>query len=157
MLLPKISVNKMRFKKRKKTSLIRTAPHLNNQKHYFIHTQTTNTHYNTQSITLTRWLAVQIPPLPDNLTFPPFEIQWKRGRWCPLDLPGWSTYTRHSCPDLRHVHLCQCRGIPRSGNQSWKWAHWNPSRFRHMCPPLPVTKEQSRQEGREQIHSFWVI
>lgn len=105
-------------------------------------------------VQLTRWLAVQIPPLPDNLTFPPFEIQWKQGRWCPLDLPGWSTYTRHSCPGLQHLHLRQCRGIPRSRNQSWKWVHWNPSRCRHMCPPLPVTKEQSRQEGREQIHGY---
>lgn len=97
-------------------------------------------------VQLTRWLAVQSPPLPDNLTFLPFEIQWKPERWCPLDLPGWSTYTRHSCQGLRHLHLHQCRGIHRSGNQSWKWAHWNPSRCRHMCPPLPVTEKQSRQE-----------
>lgn len=97
-------------------------------------------------VQLTRWSAARIPPLPDNRTFPPFEIQWKPGRWCPLDLPRWSTYTRHSCPGLRHLQLHQRRGIHRSGNQSWKWAHWNPSRCRHMCLPLPVTEEQSSQD-----------
>lgn len=113
------------------------------------------------TVQLTRWLVAQILPLPDNLTFPPSEIRWKLRRWCPLDLPEWSTYTRHCFPGLQHLR--QCQGSHHWGNQSWIWAHWSPSGYHHTCPPLSVTQEKSR-EGRgrvrmrgEQTHSFWII
>ena len=98
---------------------------------------------------LTRWLVVLIPQPPGNPTSPPFEIQWKLGRWCPLDLPGWSTYTPHCCPGLQHLHLLLLQGSHRCGNRSWRWAHLSPWGFHHTCPPLSVTK-QKKQEGRRE-------
>lgn len=106
---------------------------------------------------LTRWLAVQIPLLPDNPTSPPSGTRWTPERWCPLDQRGWSIYTPHCCPGRQHLHLHRCQGSHRWGYQSWRWARWSPSECHRMCPPLSVTKREKQGWEGWGEGILWVI